>query len=245
MREAIEELSYVSGLRHDIRTHLNILLGAVDMVQSGKLASDKIPTYLAMIRHNSLAMLRLVNQMVATDSVENPIPPQMVSLQVDGLLATIVESVRPYAESRRLELLCDIRAPLFVLGDIEMVERIMYNLLANAIKYTEPGGFIYFSAKEEDDMVQINIADTGIGMSPEKLSALEEEAIRPVGNGMGLQLVRSLTAQLNGTLRCTSRENVGTTFYLSLPTEKRAHTVSTRIGDLLQKKHFTQTPTVP
>lgn len=221
MRGSAGSQDVASGWGHDIRTHLNILLGAIGMIETEKLSPEKMKEYFAMIRQNALAMLRLLNHVLDAEGMcegecQNA-SPTLQDLQIDGLLTGVAETIRPLADSRHLEILHDIAGPLHALCNAEALERVLYNLLSNAIKFTEPGGFVYFSAKASGETIEINVADTGCGLTPLQQRQLRGDPSQAVGHGMGLRLVKTLVASMAGSLSCTSREHVGTTFYLRLP----------------------------
>ncbi len=216
MTNDTESYWHMSGWSHDIRTHLNVLLSAISMLESARLPPEKVKQYLAMVKQNALAMLRLVNHLLDIRDRAN-CKPMIVSAQIDGLLLAIAESIRPFVEARGLELVCDISEPLHVRCDLEMLERILYNLLSNSVKFTEPGGFVYLSAHCHGDEVSIHVADTGHGMTPEQVARVCGAPSADDDVGMGLYLVKTLTAQMQGRISCTTRENIGTTFYLNLP----------------------------
>lgn len=227
MRDWADKSCLATGWGHDIRTHLNVLLSAVGMIETGRLSPEKSTQYLAMIRQNALAMLRLVNHLLdaKTDTADGS--PDLISVQIDGMLQTIVETIRPFVESRGLELLFDVKGPINAQCDVEMLERVLYNLLSNAVKFTDSGGFVYLSAKQSGNEVEINISDTGRGLTAKQLERLRGDPPAAEDVGMGLHLVKTLTARMGGTIACTSREHIGTTFYLRIPAGASAGQICT------------------
>ena len=217
MRAGAENLGQASGWSHDIRTHLNILLGAIGMIETGRLQPDQGKEYVGMIKDNALVMLRMLNCMLEDSSVREESVAQMKDVQVDGLLQTIVKTIKPYAEQNGLEFLYDVDSPLYVHCDPEMLERVLYNLLSNAVKSTEPGGFVYLSARHNGAWIEINVADTGCGLRDVRIAQLTGESQSETELGIGLKLVKSMMHAMESSIACTSRERVGTTFYLQFP----------------------------
>lgn len=214
MKGSAESLGVDVGLCHDIRTHLNILLGAASVMGTGRMAREQVIDYAAVIRHNALAMLRMVNHLLAEDESSTVLS---ANAQIDGLLCEIAQGVAPYAAEKQIELLHDIQTPLYALCDPEMLERVLYNLLSNGIQSTGPQGIVHLSAQEREGCVEILVSDTGSGFTREQL----EQLCSPhtgVGNGRGLRLVKKLVAAMNARFECSSEEGVGTTFYLYLQT---------------------------
>lgn len=219
MRESLGRLGLAIGWGHDIRTHLNILLSAINMMESGKLTPEKETQYYAMMRHNILEILRLVNHLMeyerGEESDENP--ADNAGLQIDGLLTSLLESVKPFAADKELELLYDVECPLYAWCNAELLERVLYNLLSNAIKYTQAGGFVYVSARSDQESVYISVHDTGKGLSEEQQLRLSEECDCREGEGHGLHLVRKMMQSMKADIDCISRAHVGTTFCLKFP----------------------------
>ncbi len=215
--QTAEKWGLASGWSHDIRTHLNILLGAVGMMDSGKLTAEQSKEYISIVQHNVTVVLRLVNHLLEADEGCVAGEARLANAQIDGSLVCLVESIKAYAAEHQLELLYDIEAPLYAYCDMEMLERVLYNLLSNAIKYTPPNGFVYLSARQRDGWVQINVADTGYGLSQQKQDQFRGDVMQPVGTGLGLRLVKMMTAAMKGYVECASRERIGTTFSVKIP----------------------------
>jgi signal transduction histidine kinase len=114
---------------------------------------------------------------------------------------------------------------LTVHADREKLQQIALNLLANAIKYTAPGGAIRLSAEDEGEMVRIHVRDSGRGIAADKLDRIFEPFVRvdtgyarqTEGTGLGLAISRDLARALGGDLTVTSTLGEGSTFTLSLP----------------------------
>jgi len=222
MRENAERFRLASGWSHDVRTHLNILLGAVSMLETDKLSADQVKEYIAMIKHNASAMLRLINHLLDGEAGTTCEEAKNKGMQIDGLVRTIAESIKPYAQQHALEFLYDVETPLYAFCDGEMLQRVLYNLLSNAVKYTEPEGFVYLSARQNGEFVEVNVADTGCGLSEEKQAQLlgkgDESKL-----GLGLTLVKSMMRAMGASLSFSSRERIGTTFYLQFSAARCAH----------------------
>jgi len=217
MLESAGRFGVATGWGHDIRTHLNILLSGICMISTGKLSKAQTNQYLNMLCDNVLAILRMVNRLMEADCVCEQHETKMQDHQIDGFLTKLAEDIRLYAASKNIEVLYDIASPLYAHCNMEMLERVLYNLLSNAVKYTDANGFVYISARDKGDSVQINVADTGRGLTEAQLQAVCSDDPNSKGIGIGLRLVKSMTAQMRGRIECTSRERVGTTFYLHVP----------------------------
>jgi signal transduction histidine kinase len=223
MQGNIRADSLMTGWCHDIRTHINLLMGAIQMIETGRLNGEQVHHYIGMVRKNADAMLRMLNRLLEDSMGEQAQAAHAgksaspTRIQIDGLLQGIAESVRPCAQASDIELLHDIDSPLYATADEESLSRVLYNLLYNAIAYTDAGGFVYLSATQTDDTVSIHVADTGRGLGQAHIDAILSDQESSKELGIGLSLVKQMMRAMGGTLGCASRERVGTTFYLTLP----------------------------
>jgi signal transduction histidine kinase len=225
MQGNIRAEGLMTGWCHDIRTHVNLLMGAIQMMETGRLNGEQAQHYIGMVRQNADAMLRMLNHLLEggegerAQAVRAGEPLHPVRIQIDGLLRDIARSVRPCAQARGIELLHDIDSPLYAVLDEETLSRVLYNLLYNAIAYTNSGGFVYLSATQTDDALSIHVADTGHGLGQARIEALLSDQESPEALGIGLRLVKQMMRAMGGSIGCASRERVGTTFYLTWPAQ--------------------------
>ena len=217
MQENADSHSLVAGWSHDIRTHLNILLGAVSMIETGRMRPRQAREYIAMIKRNALAMLALTNHLLQGETSASCGEAKPEYIRIDGLVRKAAESAKPYAAQHGLELLHDVDAPLYARCDPEMLGRVLNNLLSNAIKFTQPEGFVYISARGDEDWAEVAVADTGCGLSEAQQAELAGAADGEGELGIGLKLVKSMMNAMGAGLSVTSRERVGTTFCLRFP----------------------------
>lgn len=208
-------LQNASGWAHDIRTRLNILLGAVSMMETGKMSCEQIAEYASIMRGNVMAMLHMMDQLMDAEDGKAK-DATLQDLRVEGLLRRAVGAARPYARERGVELLCDIDNSLTARCNAQLLDRVVYNLLSNAIKCTEPGGFVHLSAQMMDGTLNINVSDTGRGFMRDDLVRVQDHMDQGLYGGRGLRIVHSLMAAMEGRVALDSEEGRGTTFYLYL-----------------------------
>ena len=123
-----------------------------------------------------------------------------------------------------LDMQIDSELPIFW-SDEKQFERVLDNLIENAIKFTPEGGFVTVSAYTQDERIVFRVADTGIGIPVAQQSRVFDSFFRAnqkgaehiSGSGLGLHLVKTIVQQHNGKIWLESEENIGTTFYVSLP----------------------------
>ncbi|MGD8929356.1 MAG: two-component regulator propeller domain-containing protein [Lysobacterales bacterium] len=215
---------YISNISHEFRTPLTLILGPVKRMLEGSTDPEE-HARLDMIRRNGARLLRLVDQLLGIAKLSAE-PARVVSPQpVSEVAAALVESFRPLAEERRLDLSCDCDKDVWARCAPDALEHILLNLLSNAIKHTPPGERIdvsVFAASEGE--VAVKVANSGAVIPADQQQAVFERfhrvpgvaEARP-GAGLGLALARDLAVANGGELSLESDESQGTEFTVRLP----------------------------
>jgi PAS domain S-box-containing protein len=240
--EALEELdraktAFFSNVSHEFRTPLTLMLGPVeDALASaeGALAGDNLRT----VHRNALRLLKLVNALLDFARIEagrvNAVyrPTDLASLTAD-----VASAFRSAVEKAGLAYRVDCEGPgepVFV--DHDMWEKIVLNLVSNALKFTFDGS-IAVSLESRADHVELAVTDTGTGIPEDEVGRLFERFHRVEGSrarthegsGIGLALVQELVRLHGGTVRVESRVGAGSTFTVTIPSG-RAHLPPERLG---------------
>ncbi len=153
-------------------------------------------------------------------NIVKPKPIERFSMDVNGSVSDIVESMRPEADRTGVAL--DSRyadGPLLIDGDRFALGRVYRNLITNAIQATEPGGSVTVSTARAGDTIEIAVADTGSGIPADRLGAIFEDFVttKRRGLGLGLAISKRIVEQLDGTISVESEVGRGTTFTLRFP----------------------------
>jgi len=233
--EALAELDraktvFFSNVSHEFRTPLTLMLSPLeDLLASGGTLRPEQRERLEVAHHNSLRLLKLVNTLLDFSRLEagrieaSYEPTDLASLTSD--LASVFRSAIERA-GLRLTINCPtLEEPIYV--DREMWEKIVFNLLSNAFKFTFEGE-IEVSLRRVDGFAELAVRDTGTGVSSQELPHLFERFYRVKGatgrtfegTGIGLSLVQELAKLHGGTVRVHSELNHGSTFTVSLPLGK-------------------------
>ena len=199
---------------HDIRTHLHVMLAALGMLESGIELAEKREAYWQTLRRNLLAAIHLSDHILRAPQSNGEKSGQW--LDVSALLEQVCQSFLPCAQRYGVELLSDIAAGLTALCDGETLQRVAFNLISNAVRYTPTDGIVHVLAAQSGEETVLCVSDTGKGIAPEVCQAL---CCGEGGEGLGLQIVSRLVRELGGTLQCKSELGVGTTFAVRLPAE--------------------------
>ena len=221
---------FLATMSHEFRTPLNAILGFSEMLRAqyfGPLGADNYKIYAEDIHTSGELMLGLVNDMLDIAAIEAGKRP-LVNEDVDvgEVVADCVRNIEPGAEGKGVKLSIDLpdeKPSLYT--DKRSVTQIMLNLLSNALKFTEPGGSITVRVLATRENLTIQVADTGIGIPPEKLAAVTDPfyqaqtdpLIAKEGTGLGLSIVKSLVDTLGGELSLSSEVDKGTVVTVTFP----------------------------
>lgn len=232
--KSVDELKtrFYSNITHEFRTPLTLILSPTEMLMYNTSLSEGTRKVLHSINRNAHQLLRLINQLLDLSKLESD--TMKVSLargNVNHFLEEIVDLFSAQAQKKGIALSYEstlgAEERLF---DEDKLEKILDNLLTNALKFTEPGGKVGLVCREipqtaSSANVEVIITDTGLGIMAEKLPHIFERFfqvdnthIRPFeGTGIGLSLVKELTELLGGDITVQSESGVGTEFRIALP----------------------------
>jgi signal transduction histidine kinase len=234
LREAATEASrmkdeFLAVLSHELRTPLNTVLGYARMLKRDdeKMSAEVRDRALDALERNADVLTRLVNDVLDTSRVvSGKLRLTLDSCPVERFVNEAIETVRPAAEAKNIDLETAITPGLTVYGDRDRLQQVVWNLLSNAIKFTPPGGQVSVHAKDHQDMVQIAVQDSGIGIPAEQLPYVfqrfwqaDTRVSREHGGlGIGLALARHLVEMHGGSITVHSAgTGQGAIFTVSLP----------------------------
>ncbi len=241
---AQSKLRFFTNISHEIRTPLTLISVPLESLlkKSSEFKADDRKS-LTIIKQNTHLMLRLVNQLLDFRKLEETDKQlHITSTDLNNFIKTIFESFKPLAEEKHIKL--SFNAPegeLLVDFDSEKLEKVIYNLLSNALKFTPNEGTVMVSIHQKDKFVTITVSDTGIGISEDDKQMVFERYFqgqnsRPPalrGSGIGLALSKSIIELHQGHISLTSKEGMGSTFVVSLPlSQGNFHSLSTTVKPL-------------
>lgn len=221
---------FFANISHELRTPLTIMLGITERLKTvlGKQSTDPtIHEMTSMLGQNGLRLLKLIDDLLDlvrfdTGHADVNRQPTPIAAHLDGLL----RSVRHLAEQDRVALLWDCKTDSDgVLLDRDKFDKILLNLVINAIKFTPSSGTIEVKVNVAEGRLRLTVEDTGVGIPPEVLPRIFERfwqvdtssTRKFQGAGIGLALVRSLTEAMDGEVNVKSHLGHGTTFIIDLP----------------------------
>ena len=215
------KLRFFTNISHELRTPLTLIAGPVEQV----LKNDKLPTdareQLVVVERNTSRMLRLVNQILDFRKIQNKkMKMQVQRVDVVAFTRKVMENFDSVAEEHRIDFLFETEKPgLYLWIDADKYEKIIFNLLSNAFKYTPNGKMIKVFIHEDKDTVSIGVQDQGIGIAENKKKSIfvrfENMVDRNLFNpstGIGLSLVKELVEMHKALISVDSKLGEGSCF---------------------------------
>ena len=223
---------FLSVISHEMRTPLSGLLGALDLLGETRLTPDQTRYANVMKSSGQLLLTQITDALDMAQAETGRLVLRVAEFDLDRMLRELAETQRAAAQARnnRLRLICSGPDLNRVRGDRTRVYQVLLNLVSNAIKFTRDGEITIIADRtdpsdDEPDMVEFQICDTGIGISPEDLPQMFEDFVRlddpesdqPDGTGLGLGIVRELVTLMGGTLGAESVKGEGSLFWVRIP----------------------------
>lgn len=219
--------NFVGAVSHDLRTPLTSIMGYAEFLEdeiAGTLSNQQIE-FVQQIHKGARRLEYLLNDLLdfaRLDAGTFKLTLEHTDLQ--GKLLEVSESLRPQIEEARLTLsVVSPTTPLIAQMDAQRIERVLINLLTNAIKFTLPGGTIRLKARLEGDRVICEVEDSGEGIAPADIPKLFRHftqlsnGMRRGGTGIGLSICKAIVEAHGGTIGVRSTLGQGSTFWFSLP----------------------------
>jgi signal transduction histidine kinase len=233
MAQELQQLSqaraqFLSRVSHELRTPLTIIKGFCVTLLRESPAPDQQRS-LQVIDKQTDYLTRLVTDLLELSrSQAGSLQLQVQSVDLVDLAQEVVGSLRPRASEKNINLFMGKGTERAVAEiDLERIRQVMYNLLDNALKHTDPGGKVKLSIEADDAKVSIQVRDNGRGIPSDKLSYVFDSffQVEPQapGAGLGLTVVKELVEAHGGTVLVESEVGKGATFTVSLGIERRLH----------------------
>jgi PAS domain S-box-containing protein len=218
--------AFLATMSHEIRTPLNGVLGMAQAMAMGE-ATDQQRERLEVIRQSGESLLAILNDVLDLSKIEaGKLELEQAEFDIDELSRGAIGAFAATAQAKGLafELKVERAARGVYRGDSVRVRQILYNLVSNALKFTETGG-VDVVVGRRNKKLSIAVSDTGIGIADDKLASLFQKfeqadastTRRYGGTGLGLAICRDLAELMGGTVRAQSAPGAGATFIVDLP----------------------------
>ncbi len=230
LREAdTHRREFIANITHDLRTPLTSLQGYLEtlLLKEGTLTTEEQRNYLTIAIKRADQLGKLVSELFELAKLDSPdVQVRFESFLLVELIQDILQKFQLAVENKKITLKINMAEHLpQVFADIGLCERLLENLIENAIRYTPEDGSISISAIPENDRVAVKVSDTGSGIRPEDIPHLLDRFYRNdrsrqdsnSGSGLGLAIAKRILELHGSGLEVTSTVNVGTTFAFTLP----------------------------
>ena len=245
MKRRIEEdankakLQFFTNISHELRTPLTLIADPVNYIIHDDNLNSQQRSMLQIVQRNVLVLTQLVSEILDFRKVQNG----KMELRLSDF--NLSESMKQWimlfsASAQKKHIAISMNAPdeVMLRADQDKIERICYNLLSNALKYTSEGGEITLTAKEEDGRVMISVADNGCGISSDELPYIFDRFYQAKnagrGTGIGLAIVKAFTELHHGEVSATSVEGKGSTFTICIPVRQKGEVTNQPIEKIEQ-----------
>ena len=249
-----QKTEFFQNISHEFRTPLTLTIGPLESAVSQNQGLDYEQSVIAL--RNSRRLLRLVNQLLDLQRLDaGRMQPSFRPCNLVEFVTQVIDSFRPYCEKKGITLIPELQECPEIYLDLEKFDKVLYNLLSNAMKFTASGGSITVTLQPAGDHCLLQVKDTGIGIRPDQIPHLferfrqaEGSANRSYeGSGLGLALVKELVEMHRGQVTVDSAYGEGTTFtvwlqtgavhlppeqVIEVPTEAQASRAAVELADI-------------
>lgn len=220
---------FISAVSHELRTPLTSIKGYASLLLAGKMGDipENVKDRLGKINHHSDSLVRLINELLDISRIESGKVSMQRSRQSLGpLIDNTRDLLLPQIKEKNISYVTDVPSSLPEVDiDPSQIERVLINLVGNAIKFTPENGSITIRATPERSSLTVSVIDTGIGIKEEDIPNLFTEFYRTEnainqdikGSGLGLALAKKIIEAHRGQMTVTSKLNGGSTFSFTLP----------------------------
>jgi PAS domain S-box-containing protein len=220
--------AFLRNMSHEVRTPLNSIVGFSQLMVEKDRSPEKLEKYAQLISSSSEKLIGIITDVIDISRIQaNQVEINLTEIELISFLRGIVSSSLEKAERKHLKLSLVQKIPTensVVVSDREMLTKIVFHLIDNALKFTHSGSIELFSSINNSNFL-ITVSDTGIGISSEMCENIfkpfvqvENDLCRNYGgNGLGLPIVKAFTELLKGSVALSSEENKGSSFTITIP----------------------------
>lgn len=256
MKRRIEEeankakLQFFTNISHELRTPLTLIADPVNYIIHDDNLNLQQRNMLQIVQRNVLVLTQLVSEILDFRKVQNG--KMELRLSDFNLAECMKQWIKLFsASAQKKHIAISMNAPDAVIlrADQDKIERICYNLLSNALKYTSEGGEITLTAKEENGRVMISVADNGCGIASDELAYIFNRFYQAKnsgrGTGIGLAIVKAFTELHHGEVSVKSEIGKGSTFTINIPRWQEGKVTELSTDSIKQVVDYTETQEIP
>lgn len=228
-----ERTNFFADVSHELKTPINVIYSAnqllTQQLKNPSIDLSRTEHYVDCIKRNSFRLIRLINNLLDVTKIESSnFKIKLENINIVYAIENIVDSVVDFVKSKGINIIFDTTTEEKITAvDEDKLERIILNILSNAIKFTDPGGTIFINISEDINNTIVSIRDTGIGIDDSMKKVIFERFVQidksisrnSEGTGIGLSLVKSLMVLHGGDITLDSEVGKGSEFKLYFPNQ--------------------------
>lgn len=256
MKRRIEEdankakLQFFTNISHELRTPLTLIADPVNYIIHDDNLNLQQRNMLQIVQRNVLVLTQLVNEILDFRKVQNgKMELRLSDFNLTENMKQWIKLFNTSAQKKHIIISMDAPTSIIVRADHDKIERICYNLLSNALKYTSEGGNILFKAIEKDGHVTISVTDNGCGIASDELPYIFNRFYQAKnsgrGTGIGLAIVKAFTELHHGEVSAQSEIGKGSTFTINIPRWQEGKVTEQSTDSIEQVVDYTETQEVP
>ena len=228
------ETIFLNSISHDIRTPLNVIIGYTALASAHVNEAQEVKKYLSKIETASNHLLLLINAVLDMSHIESgTLKLEHAPVYLPDVLENLKAIIQTDSSAKQLKFCADTKNMVHknVITDKLRLNQVLLNILENAVKYTRPGGKIYFQIRELEEQepgfakYEFCVKDTGIGMSEEFQTRIFDEFSQEnngartsyKGTGLGMAIAKQYVDLMGGKIEVSSRQGVGSAFTVEIP----------------------------
>ena len=216
------KLRFFTNISHELRTPLTLISGPVEQILKSPTLPADAREQLIVVERNTNRMLRLVNQILDFRKIQNnKMRLQVEKIDVVEFVRKVMANFDSLAEGNQIDFVLEVeKEPLYLWLDVDKFEKILFNLLSNAFKYTSNGKMIRVFVREDENTVSVGVQDQGIGIAENQRKSLfvrfenlvDRNLFKHASTGIGLSLVKELVEMHQATIKVESKVGEGSCF---------------------------------
>lgn len=224
-KEAQED--FILNISHDLRSPLSVILGILQCYKNDYSDSVKVQEHMDSVKRNCYKILKLINNIIdSTKLQQKHFKINRQNIDIINLIEWNVSAIDKYAKMKNISLVFDTNVEECIAAvDISAFDRIIMNLISNAIKFSKENSCVFINIWKDEKNVTISVRDQGVGIPKNEQKAIFNRFIQSTknnkseysGSGIGLDLVANLVKAHEGSIELESTEGVGSEFKVKIP----------------------------
>jgi signal transduction histidine kinase/CheY-like chemotaxis protein len=221
---------FLAAMSHEIRSPMNAIIGMADLLGKTNLSREQ-DEYIGILQRAGNNLLAVINDVLDLSKIESGhVELDHVTFDCSSVVDRVIEVASVAARAKGVELIGNYlpESPRYFVGDPDRLQQVLLNLVSNAVKFTEKGEVVVkVEPADEPESIHITVADTGIGISEEKLDLIFDKFVqadssttrRYGGTGLGLSICKQLVELMDGRIWVDSKLGEGSTFHITATLE--------------------------